>query len=144
MLTYICSSMKTKVTFYLIFFLLFTVAGILVAASYSLFTASSVGDKIVLQWITTNEDNLEKFGVERKGVNDQDFATINYVSARGYASTYVYEDKNIYKTTGDIYVYRLAFYDKNNPNPHHSDLASVSHDLSSVKRTWGSIKAMFR
>ena len=142
-LIYICSNMKRKVTVSGVILILFAV-GSLLAATYNYFSASSTGDSIILQWQTTSEDNLEKFGIERRTINNQVYTTIDFVSARGYAATYKYEDKNIYKTTDNIYVYRLAFYDKNNPTPVYSNEISVAGKLSDVKSTWGSIKAMFR
>lgn len=135
--------MKRKVRVSSVFIVLFAV-GSLIAATYNYFIASSTGDSIILQWQTTSEDNLEKFGIERRTVNNQLFTSIDFINARGYASTYKYEDKNIYKTTSNIYIYRLAFYDKNNPTLVYSNEISVNGSPSDVKSTWGSIKAMFR
>ncbi len=56
---------------------------------------------------------------------------------------YSYTDKSVYKTNDYIFVYRLKIVD-NNGQLSYSDQASVSLSISGVKRTWGSIKAMFR
>lgn len=135
--------MKRNVTVFGLFIVLIAV-GSIIAATYNYFLASSTGDSIILQWQTTSEDNLDKFGIERRTINNPVFTSIDFINAKGYASTYKYEDKNIYKTTDNIYVYRLAFYDKNNPTPVYSNEISVTGKLSDVKSTWGSIKAMFR
>jgi hypothetical protein len=135
--------MKRKVTISGLIVVFFAVSS-LIAATYNYFIASSSGESIILQWQTTSEDNLEKFGIERRTVNNQVYTTIDFINAKGYASTYKYEDKNIYKTTDNVYVYRLAFYDKGNPTPVYSNEISVFGKLSDVKSTWGSIKAMFR
>ncbi len=144
MLNYICFSMKRKITVLTILLSLVAISSVIAIANYSYFTARSDGDSVILQWKTTYEDNLEKFGIERRTVNNPVFTTLDFVNAMGTNYPYEYKDKNIYKTTGDIYIYRIAFYDKNNSNPAYSNEVSVTHDLSSVKRTWGSIKAMFR
>jgi len=42
-----------------------------------------------------------------------------------------------------IFIYRLKIVDTNG-QASYSNEVSVSHNVSGVKRTWGSIKAMFR
>ncbi|MCX6149661.1 MAG: hypothetical protein NTX22_03955 [Ignavibacteriales bacterium] len=108
------------------------------------FQGRSEGDNIVLEWKTATEESVQNFAIERKAINSHDFTTLSYISPKGNNSLYTYTDENVYKATSDIYYYRLAIYEKNNPTPSHSSEISVTHNPSDVRRTWGSIKAMFR
>jgi hypothetical protein len=61
-------------------------------------------------------------------------------------SYYEYIDKSAYKSNDVLYIYRVAIYDKGNEgNPAHSNEIPVLHNsVTEVKRTWGSIKDLFR
>jgi len=123
--------------------LIIIITGSLIAkASFSFFNARTEGQNVFLEWKTDKEVDLIQFGVERKALNSTSYTTIAYIkpNANQY---YTYTDENIYKTTDNLYTYRIAIYNQDNTID-HSDEEKVSVSLSSVKRTWGSIKAMFR
>lgn len=106
-------------------------------------SASSDGENIVIRWSTAEETNMKHFQIERKSVNST-FATISDdINATGHNSYYEFVDENAYKTSDAVYVYRLKITESTG-NITHSGEVSVSHKVSSVKRTWGSIKALFR
>jgi len=126
----------------LLLFALILSSGLIGSAFLDSFTARSDGNQIQLNWTTSNETNLRSFAIERKTVNGT-FVQVSEIAAKGSNSNYSYIDDNIYKTTAYIYVYRLRIID-NNDNYTYSKELSVSHSLSDIKRTWGSIKAMFR
>ena len=66
------------------------------------------------------------------------------VSPKGDNSYYTFTDQNAYKTNDMVFVYRLKIVDNSSVATYSADV-TVSHSISSVyKRTWGSIKAMFR
>ncbi len=106
-------------------------------------TAESDDSNIVIQWTTSSETNLDYFVVERKSFNG-DFAVISSpIAAKGSNSSYEYIDENAFKATDLIFQYKLKIVDKDN-GVSYSGQVSVSHSVSSVRRTWGSIKALFR
>lgn len=118
-------------------------AGIVFAnALLSVFQAHSDGNDIIIEWQTTQENNLKEFVVQRKTANS-DFIDLATVKAKGSNSYYTYRDESAYKSTGTLYIYRLKIVDNDNTISYSADV-SVSHNVSSVKRTWGSIKALFR
>lgn len=118
-------------------------AGIVFAnALLSVFQAHSDGNDIIIEWQTTQENNLKEFVVQRKTANS-DFIDLATVKAKGSNSYYTYRDESAYKSTGTLYIYRLKIVDNDNTVSYSADV-SVSHNVSSVKRTWGSIKALFR
>lgn len=106
-------------------------------------TATSNGENIVVKWNTAEESNMKHFLIERKSVSAV-FGTISdVIDAQGDNSSYEFIDENAYKTSDAVYIYRLKIVE-NSGNVTYSGEISVSHNVSSVKRTWGSIKALFR
>jgi len=106
-------------------------------------TAESDDSNIIIQWTTSEETNLSNFVVERKAVSGE-FAPISEpITAKGNNSSYEFVDENAFKSNDLLFVYQLKIIDKDNKIS-HSGTVSVSHSVSSVRRTWGSIKALFR
>jgi flagellar basal body L-ring protein FlgH len=119
------------------------IATVYAGAYIEYFHARSESDNVRLEWQTSEETNLQKFVIERK-TPQSSFTEVASVSPKGNNSNYIYTDQNAYKTNDMIFVYRLKIVDNNNQVTYSSDV-TVSHSISSVaKRTWGSIKAMFR
>jgi len=86
---------------------------------------------------------MSYFVVERKSVNGNFAAVSQPIAAKGNNSSYEFIDENAFKSTDFLFVYQLKIVDKDNKIS-HSGTVSVSHSVSSVRRTWGSIKALFR
>jgi hypothetical protein len=105
--------------------------------------ARSDGNNVTIQWGTTDESAVKEFGIERRPATGSDFVLVATVAAKGSNSSYEYVDQTAFKTTGSVYQYRIRIVDTNS-GVSYSEPISVSHNVSSVKRTWGSLKAMFR
>jgi flagellar basal body L-ring protein FlgH len=119
------------------------IATVYAGAYIEYFHARSESDNVRLEWQTSEETNLQKFVIERK-TPQSSFTEIASVSPKGSNSNYVFTDQNAYKTNDMVFVYRLKIVDNNDQVTYSADV-TVSHSISSVaKRTWGSIKAMFR
>lgn len=102
-------------------------------------------NKVVLKWTTQNEINLKGFEIER-GLNENNFKKIDFVKAskeNKVKKEYKYEDKSVFKTFERTFYYRLKIID-NDGKFSYSKNISVTPTVSSIRRTWGSIKAMFR
>jgi hypothetical protein len=135
--------MKSKLVIRTTPILVVLMASLLFAgAMISLFQARSDGEDVVLEWQTTQETNLKEFVVERRTPNG-DFTDLSVVLPAGDNSFYSYRDESAYKTAEAFYIYRLKIVDNDNSITYSSEV-SISHQVSSVKRTWGSIKALFR
>ncbi len=106
------------------------------------FQGRSEGDDIRLEWKTKEEINLQHFIVERKTPQGS-FVEITTIQPKGSNSNYTYLDPSTYKPSDMVFIYRLKIVDTNG-QASYSNEVSVSHNVSGVKRTWGSIKAMFR
>ena len=107
------------------------------------FQARSDGDNVKLEWKTGDESNINHYAIERRTPQTQG-VEIATIPPKGSNSYYTYEDQSIYKTKDVIFIYRLKIVNSDNSNPSYSSEVSVSPNISGVKRTWGSIKAMFR
>jgi len=129
-----------KLSYILIISLITT--AVLAGTFLEYFQGRSEGEDIRLEWKTREEVNLQHFKVERK-TPQSSFVDITTIAPKGNNSYYTYLDQSAYKTDNMLFVYRLKIIDTNG-QASYSNEVSVSHSVSGVKRTWGSIKAMFR
>ncbi len=108
------------------------------------FTAKSEQNAILLEWKTGIEDNLSLFEIERSASNPNNFIKIGQISAIGSNSYYYYRDEmSNNPTSNPVYYYRLKLVAPNGSYVYSSTII-VTHVISSVRDTWGSIKAIFR
>jgi hypothetical protein len=105
------------------------------------FGARSSGGNVVVNWQTSTETNVKEYIVERKTVNGS-YIPIGSIETRT-DKNYEFIDKSAFKSSDQLYIYRLKIVDTDGTSSYSWDVA-VPHNVSSVKRTWGSIKALFR
>lgn len=106
--------------------------------------AFSNGSDIVVRWTTVDETGVQRFDILRRSGTIGDFSVIGSVDQlKGNNSTYEYVDKSVFKVSSGIYQYKIRIINGQNPAP-ETDPVTVSHTSTTAKRTWGSIKAMFR
>lgn len=99
---------------------------------------------IILRWNTLDESNVEKFQILRKEASQGEYLPIAEVGKKGNNSNYSYEDRTVFKTTGRVFQYMVRVVNTANLIAEEKS-TSVSYGLSSAaRRTWGSIKSMFR
>lgn len=131
--------------------LFFSSAALLFAMEITIasFTAKSDGKDITLRWESSKEIQVLQYEVLRSTQNSNDYKTIATIPAKGSSSLYMYIDEDAYmkgdgstKTEGTLYSYRLKVVGDKGTT--FSDPISVTHNVSSVRRTWGMIKEMFR
>jgi len=130
-----------KNTFIKILFLL-SFSAMFLGVSYSDFSVVSDAENVILTWQTGNEDNLKETIIERK-VEGGVYSSIEVIAAKGDNSSYTYVDENAFKTQNGFYYYRLKFVDTDGSS-NNSQEQKVAHFTSVGKKTWGSIKALFR
>jgi hypothetical protein len=128
---------------YFVFFISFLlVASIFAGAYLQDFRGYSEGEDIRIEWETGEETNLDHFVIERK-TPESEYIEIATIQPKGSNSFYSYKDESVFKPNDFLFVYRLKIVDNNGISSHSSTI-SVTLRPSSVKSTWGSIKAMFR
>ena len=132
--------MKMKLSY---LFIIFSLTSAVLAGTFlEYFQGRSEGEDIRLEWKTREEVNLKNFKVERK-TPQSEFVEIATIQPKGNNSYYTYLDQSAYKIQNILFTYRVKIVD-NDGQVSYSNEVSVSHSISGVKRTWGSIKAMFR
>ena len=136
---YILIMKRGYIVLFLIFFI---ITSIYAGAFLDYFHGHSEGDDVRLEWKTGEEVNLQKFTIERKTPKSP-FVELTSIEPEGSNSFYSYLDEAAYKTEDLVFTYRLKIVDNNGTTSYSSEV-TVSHNVSGVKRTWGSIKAMFR
>ncbi len=105
--------------------------------------ARSDGNDVTIQWGTTDETLMQEFVVERQAGGQTEWVALDpIVAPKGSNSFYEFVDQTAFKTTASVYQYRIRIVAQDGTT--YSKVMVVSHNVSSVKRTWGSLKAMFR
>ncbi len=116
----------------------------------SSFTAKSDNKNVTLRWSTRDEANISHFEIERAYINGS-FKYLSMEKAHGFASSYSFTDDNVFNKkdaqghtlSSNNFMYRIKIIKKNNKFE-YSDNVSVVHKISSIQKTWGMIKEMFR
>lgn len=126
-----------------LFLILFTFVSIIFGSAFiENFQAESDGDNIILTWNSLSETNVKSYEILR-GPDRDNLSLFANVIAKGDNSTYSFIDQSAYKSSSNFYAYGLVIVD-NNGSRSTITHTRVDHNVSSVKRTWGSIKALFR
>ncbi len=108
------------------------------------FNASSDGTSITLRWVSEDENSVSKFVIERKAGMSGSFMLLTELLPRGNNSSYQYVDDTAFRIVSEsIYKYQIKIVYTNGASAYYGPI-TVSHKTSDVRRTWGSIKAMFR
>lgn len=128
---------------------------ILVAASAALaggirdgsLSGSSDGVSITIRWTSESEAAVLGYRIERRaGREGSPFILLTSpdIAPRGDGTTYEFVDNAVFRTSdNNAYVYRVTLVTADRSLGSYT--TTVLHGgVSSVRRTWGSIKAMFR
>jgi hypothetical protein len=105
--------------------------------------ATSDGVDVTIRWMTEDESGVAVFEIERRGGTDGEFMSIGHLDPKG-PSLYEFVDNSAFMKTGSLYQYRIRVSFTNGQAPFYTNPLTISHTVSGVRRTWGSIKAMFR
>jgi hypothetical protein len=115
----------------------------LAGAILNRFVASrSTNGDVVVEWTTGTESDVKYFEVQRMAGAQGEYTALGFIQPKGSNSSYQFVDRSAYKASDAIYKYRLSIVNQDGSASYSQELTVRS--LSGVKRTWGSIKAMFR
>ncbi len=117
----------------------------LLAAVFSGAQAVSRPDGIYVQWWAEDESGVVGYKIQRKAGSATQFDPImTSIMPLRTDKAYEYIDLTAFKTTDNFYQYRVIAVDNRGNEISHVDVSIIHNSVSSVRRTWGSIKAMFR
>ncbi len=105
-------------------------------------------NEILLEWTVQEESNLMHYELKRKMVRDTDFMVIANIQAtppQAGPKSYDYKDRNVFRKSDNTepVVYELTAVFTNGDRMFIGQ-AEVNYTSTAVRRTWGSIKAMFQ
>ena len=110
------------------------------ALTLDYFNASPDGADVLVAWEMTNQEGVTNFKIFRKIEGEPSYKFLSHVAPEADGS-YTYLDYTIYKDTPKNINYKLQV---NQGAEVHTFIVTITHNPTSVQRTWGSIKAMFR
>jgi hypothetical protein len=109
------------------------------------FRVSEADGVVLVQWKSLEETALVRYEVRRRARNSMNnqFEVVARVTPHGPNKPYEFRDTQVYKSGSEEVTYRLEAV---RTNGQHLDLGerSLSYSPTAVRRTWGSIKAMFQ
>lgn len=112
------------------------------AGTIQSFSAVSHGQEVYLQWVTTQETAITSFGIQRS-FDGKYYHTLHTVTPTGSNSNYSYIDSDLFKGGLQTFYYRIEI-NSNDDKVGYSSIERVELAFSGIRKTWGSIKAMFR
>lgn len=111
---------------------------------FSALSIRASGDAIVVQWTSVREDGLTSYEVQRRDAETPIYVRIGTVDLKGSGSRYTYVDNSAFNKPSEAkqYTYRIRATTRNGST--YSQILTISHDVSSVRKSWGMIKELFR
>ena len=106
-------------------------------------------NKVDLVWKMSLESNIKGYKIQR-GFSQTQLSDLDFLNAKpgdispGTTKNYEYTDKSIFKSENRTFYYKIIVLDNQNKPVTSSSVVQVSPQISAVRHTWGSIKAMFR
>jgi hypothetical protein len=118
------------------------------------FTAKPNSSGILIEWKTINESGTVRFELERSVGMPDNFTNVFSADATGNNSYYQYQDNATSRlvpaggsgnspASNEVYYYRLKCINSQGGYVYTNHI-TVTQSVSGIRRTWGSIKAIFR
>lgn len=102
------------------------------------------GNDIVLRWEAEVEVDVDLYVVQRSTSASRGlFVDVRKISAQGAGRPYEFHDDQLYKDNSEMVSYRIVAVFKDGASYVFAD-KSIDYTSTAVRRTWGSIKAMFQ
>jgi len=110
----------------------------------SFFRVQPEGRDFVVSWQVDLEEQVRDYELTRKTPysNDQ-FVKVFAIPAHGTGKAYIFRDRQVYKSGSEKLDYRLEVVYANGVREVITT-QSVNYTSTAVRRTWGSLKAMFQ
>jgi len=102
-------------------------------------------EEVTILWQVSDDQPIREYILERKSRFENGFREIKRLTADGSRS-YQYRDTDLYKDTtqsSEQVQYRLRIIEKDGTTT-TSSILNVNYFPTAIRRTWGSIKAMFQ
>lgn len=111
----------------------------------TVFEVQKEGNDLVVTWQAELEDGVREYDLRRHTpYSNGEFVLIESVQAHGVGKLYRYRDDQVYKNAADMVDYRLDVVYEDGSREIGVKTHSINYTSTAVRRTWGSIKAMFQ
>ncbi len=120
----------------------FLVGTALANVVFSRFDARTEGNDIVVSWEASVESGVREYVLERKTLFDAQFVEMARISPHGTNNLYTYRDERVFKVQSEQVSYRLRIVNDDDSFA-VTEPITIDYTPTAVRRTWGSIKAMF-
>lgn len=110
------------------------------ALTLNYFNASPDGSDVLVSFEVPGENGITNFKLWRKIDSESQYTFLDHIPPTGSRS-YQYLDYTIFKDEAKNITYKLQVYQNGAVYTYYTN---ILHNPTSVQRTWGSIKAMFR
>ena len=129
----------------LVFLLVGAGAGYLNTVQLSFFKVEKSDNDLVISWQARTEEGVREYILERRTpFSNGDFVEIKQrFRPHGTGEAYRYQDSDLYKAADNQVDYRLYVVYTDNQRQRLAE-QKVNYTATSIRRTWGSIKAMFQ
>ena len=136
--------MKRHILTFTAFLLLtaFTVSSGTVQISY--FRITEEGNNLVIGWQAREESDVKEYELYRMTrLTNNQFVKVQSIPPHGPNKAYIYRDDQVFKSSSELVDYRLEVVYTDGVR---EQLArdQVNYTSTAIRRTWGSIKAMFQ
>lgn len=110
---------------------------------------NNVDTGIEVNWITKEDSSVEYYILKRKMSHQSTFQKLVDIQKNTAQETfnglkYTYFDKNVFKQSSSSEPIVYALYTYKNGREDYVSQVDVTYTTTTVRRTWGSIKAMFQ
>ncbi len=108
------------------------------------FNVEEEGNTIVISWEVREEVDVREYELQRMTrLSNNRFVPVESIAPHGPNKPYVFRDDQVFKSSSDLVDYRLEVIYKDGVR----ELLArdqVNYTSTAIRRTWGSIKAMFQ
>lgn len=135
----------------LFFIVLISAISLWAAVIKSIPTASpTVEGHVTVRWQTEDESDVAHFEIYRaqivSGGTPGDFSKVSPnegIGSKGNNQSYEFTDKSVFKSASNVFAYKVRVVFQNGTHS-DSELTRTATTTNIGRRTWGSIKALFR
>jgi hypothetical protein len=136
-------------TFLLFVGFMFSAATDVLLVRFNAVVQSSPTNEIQVSWVVSKEDDVDFYTVKRKMSHQDQFQDLAQIQLSEGAEeldgkTYTFFDRNVYKNTTEAEPVIYALYANKMGTSKFLAQVDVNYTTTTVRRTWGSIKAMFQ
>ena len=132
--------LKIVISIFLILIIVSTSYASIIFIEYS---ATPLGDRIIIDWIVKSENEVNKYIVIRSNDNKK-FKEIGVVSSEKDSSIYKYVDKYLVFNGNHAVYYKIKALRIDMSIVAETESLIVTPNFSGIYHTWAAIKAMFR